>query len=976
MPALHPRFGVLALAALVACHPRSTREPLAAAEPSPRPEGEEGHLDGLPDPEPYRGVVVGPEEREVPTLIAVEPESFDTPITGPRFLYGSAGSSKGRPNAPGRRGDLRVAIDTPYQLFGRSASYAHVAAWRPDGTPAAGARVYIDRRAVGRTDGSGTLVFRYQQPAPAEGEEDDWGLRSLFVIDGQRRCGAVDFSPYERTKTFATDRLFVYADRGVFQPGETVHVRAIGWTLRHDYAPLTGAAVEFLLRDEQRHTVAAAVGTTDEFGVTHVDLPVPLTAASGEYQLRVDYGDERTSTAIQVRHFERPSLGIEHTLSRFLLTTHTGPLVLDATLHLPGSREPGRTRVRVVAHDGDGKLVASQEREVEGKGPHRFELAAEDVRQLIERSDAGRSVSISLRAEDDLGRSSEVVHPLLLTANPFEAVLEADRDQYATGDPVALVAKVRDLAGVPLRGEAIELHVDGQRTPLRTTTDDAGMGRFSLAMPEQATAVTLRRPGQATPLEQLELAWSPPSPMRTELGSPVVEERTPTTVKVHFPAGFRPAERFVHMDVTDTSGAIVGSKLLPVRVEGGQAVASGAFTSPSWGSMLLTFFALGERTGPEGKAVGLLTAGQSLVVQTDRELEVTLEGVPARARPGARLDVTARVRDHAGAPAKVSVGAALVDRNILRMRDPLRTTPMDRFYDPLLRTMATTGAKMLTWPVVSRNWGEDRTHDVALPPFEWNDDGEIGSCRLHWDERDYEAAGEDEGTIGMGSMGLIGKGSGGGSGSGRGRGRARITIRTRFPATSLWEPDLRGVGEVSIRGQLPDQLGEQELVVVASDEHGGVGLARKTLEIDQEIYGSAQLPATPIAGETMAVPVLVHNGSKEAQRFEVEAAVGGRRSTASVRVAAGDDGAVSLPLRFDAVGPTTLEVTTTPQGGAPADVMAREVRVAPLGVVLPDRQSVVVHGPGPTVLEVVVPPGRRAQAHLRVELPAVTSGFL
>ncbi len=977
MPSPRLIASAIAIAAVVACHPRAATEPGAGGDGSGPPPTVDIAPGGIPEPEPYHGVLLGPAESELPALTSAEPEEITFPVDGPRYLYGRAGTKRRRPNAPGRHGDLRIAIDTPYQLFGRSSSYAHVVAWRPDGTPAAGARVYIGRRSIGRTDPSGTLVFQLQlSPATDDDEDFDYGQDSLFVIDGKRRCGAVAFSPYERTKTFATDRLFVYADRGVFQPGETVHVRAIGWRLRHDYSPLHDAEVEFLLRDDKRHTVAAAVGTTDEFGVTSVDLDIPLTAESGNYVLRVGYGEERATTKLQVRHFEPPTLGIEHDLGRFLLATDIAPMELAMTLRLPGGSAVKSAQLRAVARDSDGDLVVSLEREVKGNGPHRFVIDADDVRRLIERSDMGRSASITVEATDAQGRHSEVIQPMVVTNNPFEAVLETDRDEYSTGDPVTIVAKVRDRAGVPLRNTALVLRQDGRETPLRATTDDDGMASFELTMPSASTSVALLRPGQSAELSSTELRWHAPVPMRTELGSPVIKERTPTRVRVRFPAGFRPAERFVHMDITDTSGAIVGSTLLPVAEDHGETVATGTFTSPSWGSMLLTFFALGERTGAKTKELGLMVAGQDLVVQTDRELQVTLHGVPARARPGDMLDVTAEVLDHAGQPADVSVGAAVVDKNILRMSDPLRTTPMDRFYDPLLRTMSTTGSKMLTWPVVSRNWGKTRLHDIALPPFDWTPAGTVESCRSHWDDEDLEAAGAGLGTIGLGNTGLIGKGGGGGSGRLSGRERARITIRTRFPATSLWEPHLRGKGEVSIRGRLPDQMGEQELVVVASDKHGGVGLARKTLEIDQEIYGRAQLPTTTVVGESLSIPVMVHNGTATAGRFDVGAKIGKRRSTASLTVPAHGDASVEVPLRFDRAGHRALRLTTSPHGGTPADIVSRKVRVTPAGVALPDRRSATVSGASPTELTLVVPPGQRSEAHLRVELPAVTTGLL
>ncbi|HZO14660.1 MAG TPA: alpha-2-macroglobulin family protein, partial [Polyangiaceae bacterium] len=469
-------------------------------------------------------------------------------------------------------------------------------------------------------------------------------------------------------------------------------------------------------------------------------------------------------------------------------------------------------------------------------------------------------------------------------------------------------------------------------------------------------------PGQGKPIAAATLAHAEPMPMRTELGSPVVKERQTTTVAAVFPSAFSPAESNVHMDITDTSGAIVGSKLLPVRKEGGHFVARGSFEAPSWGSMLLTFFALGRQDGQH--SLGLLVSGQNLVVQTDRELQVELEGLSEAVRPGAPLAVRARVRDRQGQDVEFSLGAALVDRNILALKDPLEVTPMDRFYNPELRTMSTTGSKILTWPVVTRNWGTEQ-HDIALPPFPWREGGPIESCKQHWDEEDYEAVGESAGMgfgSGMGSIGTIGHGAGGGA-------RVEITIRTRFPATALWEPHLKGKGTVDIRGRFPDSIGEQELIVVASDKRGGVGLVRKPVRVTQPVFIEADLPSPAIAGEEVWLPARVHNLTDRDGTFTLE--LGNQRR--GLAIAKGAAGAAHMPLRMVAVGQQEVQLRAV--GGGHDDRVVRRIEVAPRGVPIARVRSATLTSE-PLKMTFDVPKvAADADAHLRIEFPAVTSAF-
>src|SRR5690606_4038401 len=160
-------------------------------------------------------------------------------------------------------------------IFEGQGTYVHVAAWTPEGQPAAGATVFSRGREVGTTDEHGTLVFVY--PPPQTGSSDSaTGYASIAVV-AEDRCGEVPFNPYARTPSFASAHLYVYTDRGVYRPGETIHVRTLGWHLAEDYGPLADKPVEYMLRSDAGETVGAATQTTDDFGVATVDFALPTT---------------------------------------------------------------------------------------------------------------------------------------------------------------------------------------------------------------------------------------------------------------------------------------------------------------------------------------------------------------------------------------------------------------------------------------------------------------------------------------------------------------------------------------------------------------------------------------------------------------------------------------------------------------------------------------------------------------------------
>lgn len=181
------------------------------------------------------------------------------------------------------------------------------------------------------------------------------------------------------------------------------------------------------------------------------------------------------------------------------------------------------------------------------------------------------------------------------------------------------------------------------------------------------------------------------------------------------------------------------------------------------------------------------------------------------------------------------MGGALVDANVLALGDPLaKIPPVPYFYNPELRVMASTGSKMLTWPVLARTWACHR-YDIALPPFDFVKGGPT------------ECATAD----GSGGAGLGGVGYGGGGGGPP----ERFAIRQRFDPTSWWAPALRARGghlHASLRA--PEAISRQTLLLVASDRRGGIGVLRRTITVRAPLSVELDVPLrTRLRGQGLVV---------------------------------------------------------------------------------------------------------------------------
>ncbi len=956
-------------------------------------------------------------------------------------LIGRVASGERLPNEAADE-PLLVAIDTPYQVFDDAGTLIHVAAWTLDGRPASRAHVYLAGHLVGRADDTGSFVFRWG--VPGNDVDDYWTNGSQVAVrwtdDDTTHGGEVWFSAFSRTQSFESDHLFVYTDRGVYAPGDSIRMRLVGWHLAADYTPLTGAGIDATLVAPDGSVAGGLSMTTDDLGVAWAELTVPPSSDEGVYTLRVAHEGATAETRLRVERFVAPTIDIKHDLPRFV-TRDQADLEWEVTLAYFTGGAPARATITADARLGDETLWTTTTA-VDGAGPHAMSIPASDLDALRDQLHDGVTFDLRLTVEDDLGRVDELTRDIRYVVNPYVGVIEADRDAYTPGDPVELIVRLTDIDRVPVRDTDVRL-VTSDGEAHRATTDDGGTAQVSFVMGEHEISVELYLEGVDAPIASRWLSVQPAQPMRSHVADAVVTEDEIVPVRVTFPAEFRPVERWVHVDVVDTSGSLVDAVLLEVGEDDGEVVATGEFRAPSWGSMLLTLFSLGEREGDATRFseldddhgrrthLGLLTEGQNVVVHPGRELQILLDGVPDTAAPGEHVEPSIRVVDANGDPVDAAVGVAVVDEAVISLKDPLEITPMDHFYNPELRTISTTGSAILTWPVVSRNWGPG-THDIALPPFPFREGGHVAMPGRHqgqgfFGEGDYAfddstiegqmLEAEDGEFYGVG-VGSVGTGYGGGgmaaqpapmitgaigappaepspdyagedadmTAVARTRGDRHaeapapvtITIRTELPETALWLPDLRAAdGRADFALDLPDAISGQQISVVASDGRGGVGVERLSVRVTQPIFVQPDLPPVITLGDIVEARVAVQNLADEPTTATVSLESDGLTQIAEappIDVPAGGAALARLLVRAERAG----EVTWRARAETPTavDIEERTLWVAPRGAPTLATYEGSVSAEHAFSRAIGVPTGGDlATVTLDVAFPAVTAAF-
>lgn len=105
----------------------------------------------------------------------------------------------------------------------------------------------------------------------------------------------------------------MFTDRGVYRPGQTVHVAAVAY--RYDGAKLSGKAVagqsvSITLRDANYKEVATCSAVTDVYGMASTDFVLPTGAINGIYSLHSDFGVGE-DMYFDVEEYKRPTFTVE-----------------------------------------------------------------------------------------------------------------------------------------------------------------------------------------------------------------------------------------------------------------------------------------------------------------------------------------------------------------------------------------------------------------------------------------------------------------------------------------------------------------------------------------------------------------------------------------------------------------------------------------------------------------------------------------
>lgn len=912
---------------------------------------------------------------------------------------------------------LACVINYPYQIWSDEPTKIHVTLFLPDFTPAKGAIVKVNDKEMGKADKNGTCIFDF-----VPGSESGHELKAELIHKGTKYKVTKQFSCNSRTVSFKAERLYVYTDRGVYNPGQDIFVRLVAWELKKEYTPVAQASVQLLFQDLNGKVYSGEYLTTDDFGIGATKLPLPRHMPEGEYELIVLYEQAREAARLRVKRFVPPVINISHNLKRYL-TNAQESLEAEVNLSYFAGGEIKKSTLVLSIEDVNKKEIFRREYS-SGTPEYKISLNRTDLDTIRTNLVPETEIKIKLEAEDSYGQKDEVIWDMLYTARPFTAVLEIDKDSYPEGEAVQLLVKVVDIDGQPAAKIPLTLEVDGQQIHEKVSTDEMGVARFEFTMPGNSVYATVTSPVMEPALGQRYIPFETSKPMSSKVTDLPRDAGTKTKITVHFDPDYVPIEDVIHIDLTDISGALVESTTIPVSHDLAGAHAEGEITAPTWGTMLVNLYCCAVTKGYKlpysVQTVGFITEGQHVTFYPDKELEIVVENLKPEAAPGDEVTFTINVK---GGEGEKSLGVSVVDDAVISLLDPFIKAPVTHFYNPQAKVIATGGAGVLTWPVVDRNWGSP-WRDIAFSNWGWKGPGDFvftlesmdngGETTEILEEAEYDAddtysdkalddlsAGEyDEKEESAPVEGydeaeeLMAEEQKTTNGDEDERKRrngdedkpstAQIIIRTRFPETALWEPRVMTKNrKATLTVTLPEEITTQKLSVVASDKHGFISLLKKDIRVTQPVYIRADFPPSLVKGDRVTAGALVRNLTDSSLTCTATLTSPGlaviKKPDKDVALAAGETAIVEWEIQGTICGTNSFTVSVDAKKAWArkfTDAEKKSLYVHPRGEPAIEIVKDTIRGQGEFTRQLSIDPAAEYYtAFLNVSLPTVFPAF-
>ncbi len=547
---------------------------------------------------------------------------------------------------------------------------------------------HVVLKARGLTDADGYARLEFNIPRKFQDDAD-----AELTVTARR--GGIEQVATEEVGSDLKPRVLLTTDKSLYQPGQTLHARALVFDGAERALPDT--EVTLLIEDEDDTGVFRATVKTSRFGVASADWQIPASTRLGQYVVKVETEDEdypagQPAQYVKVSRYDLPNFAVSTKNDRpFYLGGQNAEVEVRAD-YLFG-QPVKRGHVRVVRQTERVWNYKEQKYETEESTPVEGELDAEGrfVARLDLKKEFAEMLESGWRRFNDLQYAAYVKDPttnrteqrrfsLRITRDPIHVYVSDGRFDQAAGLPLAFYVSTFYADGTPAQCEvsvvaegskrlvhrpelpAYEVK-DPDRTVLKVKTNRYGVAKAVgpvVRREEGRENLSLRflaRDGEGRVGRHADDFWlrdEETPEVRVETDKTIYREGEPVAVEV---TTNRP--RLSVIVDASVGDRIITSRTL--RLSGGRA----SFVLPYDPEFkgVLTVSALTTEVPPD-RYVDYIVGARRVVYPRNRELKLEARMSRASYKPGEEAGVEFAVRAPGGRKVESALGVVVFDKAV------------------------------------------------------------------------------------------------------------------------------------------------------------------------------------------------------------------------------------------------------------------------------------------------------------------------
>ena len=712
--------------------------------------------------------------------------------------------------------------------------------------------------------------------------------------------------------------LFIETDKPIYKPGQTIQGRVV--MVNNGLQPLQGD-VELSITDAKGIKIYKEMLKTNDFGVAPFKLPLASELNYGTWKATAKSGTSiQTSIDIQVDKYVLPSFEVKLNLAKeWYLVDEKMTGVIESKFFF-GKPVQGVAEIEALKYVSTWESYAK----ITGRlkdGVYEFELPAAGYVAGTPGAEGNGKIQLKVRIIDDTGHEEKTDALVTIVSSGLQLKIIPETPAIKPGLEEELIITSESPEGAPLDAD-VHLTItfmaeDGSDIgKVEDTIKTAkGLALYKLQVPQKTHIAFLSADGK---LDGKEASTS------------IVQN-----------AVYSPGAHFIHLRQRQEGVLAVGSAgTFDVFATGKgtvyyEVVANGHTILSDAVSANIISFPITPEMSPKAKLVAYM-------IQPDNEVSVDVLPFDVQLQSSVSLKITFSAEEvKPGDPVSLAiqsegesmVGISIVDESVYALakgRLNLQNVFAELekiFMDPQIETHTNpdyptyeVNAKGATDLLLENNLQMIYTKPLSVPKAK-----EIQDTWRFWKGMpgrfwEFFPSPVTDGTVEKG---------------GEGGYQEPDRVRTFFPETWLWMPDLKtdALGRASLDLTAPDNITTWKLHAVSTSQKG-MGITESSLRAFQDFFADPDLPYSVIRGDQFPLRVRLYNYVDEAQHIKVTLGNSeglGLKDDSVQEVDLPANGIVSVTFTLQPSKVGILPISIVAQSAKRADAIRKDLKVEPEG---------------------------------------------